>query len=330
MMRRAIFLAGLLAAGTAQADWAPKVISNQYWATVNYGGGTLAYGEDAKAAGPLQQTVSQLLSVPYTLQQGMNERVSQLVSQNGASFLGGTVSGNPSITIRPDASGVAYISLSGLSYQVRSQYSGHKWGVISYSCTNTLTLSNIVINAQYGSANGAMQDGKTGMTASTSSSTDCDSNLSWILPVVGDVLISKAEGKIDSSIQSHLQAGLALVKDALLYKPGQNMLNGLSGVIPPGKVVSLPGGGVFPLGQYIQNNASYLLGNSQLSIQLGSPIALRTVPGTSEPMTNDFSSDAATISLSAPGMAFTVKLSQRMSVDWLWRCPVGNPGCRIP
>ncbi|MGC0153946.1 hypothetical protein ACPRNU_15900 [Chromobacterium vaccinii] len=330
MMRRAIFLAGLLAAGSAQADWAPRVVSDQYLATIGYGGGALSYSEDAKAMGPLRQAAGELLSVPYSLQQGLNGRVSQLVAQNGATFLGGTVSGNAQVTIRPDASGVAYISLSGLGYQVRSQYSGHKWGVISYSCTNTLTLSNIVITAQYGTANGNMVDGKTGMTATTNSSTDCDSNLSWILPVVGDMLIGKAEGKIDGTIQQSLQAGLAQVKDALLYKPDQNMLKGLGRLVPPGKVVALPGGGSFPLGQYIQDNFAYLLGNSQLSIQLGSPIALRVMPGTSEPRSSDFSSDVVTISLSSPAMAFSVKLSERIGVDWQWRCPTSNPGCRIP
>ncbi len=330
MMRKAFFVIGLFAAGCAHADWSPTLVSDQYRATINYGGGSLSYSEDAKSMGQLRQTAIDLQSVPYTLQQGLNGRVSQLVAQNGATFLGGVVSGNALATIRPDASGVVYMTLSGLSYQVRNQYSGHKWGVISYTCTNTLTLSNIVITGQYGAANGAIAGDKTGMTATSSSSTDCDSNLSWILPVLGDALISKAEGKIDSTVQSSVQAALAKVKDTLLYKPDQNLLIGLNRLVPPGKVVALPGGGSFPLGQYIQNNIAYLLANSQLSIQLGSPIALKTVAGTSEPMTTSFSSDLATISLSSPAMAFSIKLAETAEVNWLWRCPAGAPRCQIP
>ena len=326
MMRRAIFLAGLFAAGGAQANWGPKVVSDQYVATVNYGGGVLSYSEDAKAMGVLHQVASQLLGLSSILEQGLNARAAQLVSQHGASFQGGTVSGNAQVTIRPAASGVAHITVSGLSYQMRSQYSGHKWGIIHYTCTNTLTFSNVVIDGQYGTATGVMQDDKTGMTATTNSSTDCDSNLSWIMPVIGDVLIDKAEGKIDGAFQKSLQAGLAQFKDALLYKPDQNLLNGLSRLVPPGKTVALPGGGAFPLGQYIQNNSAYLLGNSQLSIQLGGPVALRPVLGV-KPSTSSFTSDMVTIALSSPALAFTVKLSEQVGVNWQWFCVPIDRNC---
>ncbi|WP_204378026.1 hypothetical protein [Chromobacterium sphagni] len=293
------------------------MLADQYLATVNYGGGTLSYGEDASAMGPLQQVANQMQSLPSDLQQALNGPVSQLVARNGASFQSGTISGNAQLTITPDASGVARMTVSGLGYQVRSQYSGSKWGVIHYSCTNTLTLSNIVITAQYGTASGAMQDGKTGMTATTSSSTDCDSNLSWILPGVGDVLIGKAQDKINDLLLSNVQVQMAKAKDALLYGTDQNMLNGLSRLVPPGKVVALPGGGSFPLGQYLQNNLAYLLGNSQLSIQLGSPIALKKYIGLGRPPVSNVTADAVTIALSSPALSFSIKVSETVNLGWV-------------
>ncbi|WP_199406716.1 hypothetical protein [Chromobacterium sp. ATCC 53434] len=316
MMRTVIFLAGLSVAGGAQADWVPRVLSDQYLATVSYGGGVLSYGEDAKAMGPLRQVATQLQGLSADLQQALNGPVAQLVAQNGASFQSGTVSGNAQLTISPDASGVAHIVVSGLGYQVRSQYSGKKWGVIHYTCTNTLTLSNLVVSAQYGTAGGNMQDDKTGVTATTSSSTDCDSNLSWILPGVGDVLIGKAQDKINGLLLSNVQAQLAKVKDTLLYRPDQNMLNGLSRLVPPGKVVTLPGGGAFPLGQYLQNNLAYLLGNSQLSIQLGNLIAPGRYMGDGRPSVTSASADVVAITLSSPAMSFSVKVSENIGLTW--------------
>ncbi|MEN3811300.1 hypothetical protein ABH309_13595 [Chromobacterium piscinae] len=325
-MRSILSIAILLAAGSAQADWTPRVISDQFVTTLNYGGGALSYREDASKGGPVWQAVSELMKTPNILQQGLNGRVAQLVSQNGATFLSGTVSGNAQVTIRPDASGVAYISLSGLNYQVRNRYSGRKLGVINYSCTNTLTLSNMVLTAQYGTADGSMAAGKAGMTATTSSSTDCDSNLSWILPVVGDVLISKAEGKIDSAIQSGVQASLAQVKDALLYKPGQNLLSGLNKLVPADKVVSLPDGRTFPVGRYVQDNFRYLLGNSQITLRLGNYLQVQPVnqdPG----MYSNAASELLSLNLSSPAFALGLKVNEEQALSWSWnsQCDPRHP-----
>ncbi|POZ61603.1 hypothetical protein [Chromobacterium alticapitis] len=146
--------------GIAQAGWRPVIRSDNLNVAVNYGGGSVAYAESRIGVmGPLGRVVSQLKALPYDLQQGLNGRVAPMINQNGASFQGGSVSGNAVVTIQPSASGVTYLSVSGLNYQVTSHFSARKWGVIKADCTNTLTLSNIAVTGQYGSVNGVLDPG---------------------------------------------------------------------------------------------------------------------------------------------------------------------------
>lgn len=331
-MKKYIGLALLMAVGAAHADWSPRVTSTTYTASIQYGGGVLAYNESGSVNGPLKSMANQIRNVPYMMESAINTTLSQKVAASGASFLGGTLSGDMSISLQPDASGAVFLNMSGLSYQARSQYSGKKWGIISYSCVNTLTLSNLSVTAQYGAANGQIQSDKIGLQATPSSSTDCDSNLSWILPFVGDYIINRVTATLDRGIVDGITSSVATIKDQLFYGRDQNFLVGLNKLIPGDKVVSLPGGGSFPIGQYVQNNLAYLLSNSQMTLKLGKGAVVAPVYGTGEPFYNVIAGDVLSLSLSSPAISFGVKLSETSNVTWNWKCSIRDPSrvCPIP
>ncbi|POZ63337.1 hypothetical protein [Chromobacterium alticapitis] len=164
---------------------------------------------------------------------------------------------------------------------------------------------------------------KVGITANVASSTDCDSNLSWILPVVGDMFIHKVDGVIDATLKSKVADSLANFKDALLFKPDQNWLVGLNQLVPVDKIVNLPGGGNFPIGQYVRNNTQYLIGNSQITLRLGDWLP----PFQSDPSTNgkvdvsapqNYSSEVLSLTLTSPASSFSIKVNEVANVGWKW------------
>ncbi|MCU6499617.1 hypothetical protein LPN04_17620 [Rugamonas sp. A1-17] len=328
-MRKILFLAAVLAAGAAHADFIPRVISGQNVATVSLNGGSLSYSENW-GSGALGALIVDAQYTPRRIETGLNTAAANAINGHGATFVKGVVTGTPTITLRPDASGVVFATMSGLSYRVTSTFSGTKWGVINYSCTNTTNYSNITVTAQYGTADGVIPPTKVGINGNLSTSTDCDSNLSWILPVLGDLLINKAEGKVDAGIANAVQNGLASVTQKFFFQRDQNWLVGLNRLIPADKVVYYPGGS-FPLGQYIANNLPYLIANSQITLKLGGGANLNPVLGTNEP-TFDPSGDAITLTLTSPGVSFTANLREQVNVYWQWQCSIANPSrqCQDP
>lgn len=327
-MRKILFLAAVLAAGAAHADFIPRVVSGQNVATVSLNGGSLSYSENW-GNGPLGALIVDAQYTPHRIETGLNTAAAAAINGHGATFVNGAVSGFPTITLRPDASGVVFATMSGLSYRVTSSFSGSKWG-ITYMCTNTTDYSNITVTAQYGKADGVIPPTKVGINGNLSTSTDCDSNLSWILPVLGDLLINKAEGMVDSRIADAVQDGLASVTKKFFFQTDQNWQAGLTRLIPADKVVYYPGGS-FPLGQYIANNLPYLIANSQITLKLGGGANLKPVLGTNEPP-YDLSGDAITLTLTSPGVSFTANLREQVRVYWLWKCSIANPSrqCQDP
>lgn len=326
-MRKILFLAAILAAGAAHADFIPRVVSGQNIATVSLNGGSLSYSQNW-GSGTLGALIVDAQNTPRQIENGLNTAAASAINGHGATFVKGTVTGTPTLTLRPDASGVVFATMSGLSYRVTSTFSGTKWGVINYSCTNTTDYNNITVTAQYGSADGVIPPTKVGINGNLNTSTDCDSNLSWILPVLGDILINKAEGKVDAGIANAVQNGLASVTQKFFFLRDQNWLVGLNRLIPADKVVTYPGGS-FPIGQYIANNLPYLIANSQITLKLGGGANLKSVLGTNEP-TYDPSGDAITLTLTSPGVSFTANLREQVAVYWQWKCSIANPTRNCP
>ncbi|MYM36329.1 hypothetical protein GTP44_06090 [Duganella sp. FT50W] len=323
-MRKALFLAAALAAGSAQADFIPVALSGTNILTLGVNNGSLQVTENYLNNGPLGKLVVQATLLPRTFENQLNDVVKTAINNSGASFQAGKLTGVPTITLAPNANGTVQMTLSGLSYEARSQYSGTKFGVINYSCTNTLALRNVVISAQYGRADNSTIAGSVGITSTPSSSTDCDSNLSWILPVIGDLIVNKVNGKIDAKLLANLQQYTANTASKLYFGDDFNWLTGLNRIVPANAVVPLPNGGSFPLGQYVTDNITYLLANSQISLTIGRGADFSPVLGTNEPP-RTLAGDAITLTLATPAVTFSANLKESYQVRWQWKCSVAKP-----
>ncbi|HLO95079.1 MAG TPA: hypothetical protein VK195_12255 [Burkholderiaceae bacterium] len=324
-MKKTLLFAGLgLAMGLAQADIVPSIQSSQYIATARYNGSSISYAENRYGSGPLAEMATAMKRVPMLVESGLNTAVSNKAVSSGGSFLKGTLTGNPTITITPQSSGITLIQLGGWSYSATTRFTGRKLGIISYDCVNTLSLRNFSVTAQYGTVDGHMLDDKVGATADVSSSTDCDSNLSWMLPFVGDFIVGQVASRMDAGFVSSVQSSLGGVKNDLLFDRNANFLSGLNKLVPLDKVITLPNGSTFPLGQYIQNNLPYLIGNSQLTLKLGQGVQVRPKFG-GEPTTTTETGTVLDLSLSSPAFSFGVSMVEQAQVRWTWVCSWQNP-----
>ncbi|MGM9515303.1 hypothetical protein ACS5PK_13685 [Roseateles sp. DB2] len=324
-MKKISLLAGLgLGMTLAQADIIPAIGNSQYIATARYNGSSISYAENRYGSGPLAEMAAAMQRLPMLVQNGLNTAVTNKASNSGGSFLRGSLTGDPTLTIAPQVNGVTFIQLSGWSYTAATRYTGKKLGIISYDCTNTLSLRNVSITGQYGAVDGKLQEDKIGVTADVSSSTDCDSNLSWILPFVGDFIIGQITSRLDAGFVASAQQSLGEAKDHLLFDRTSNYLSGLNKLVPVDKVIPLPNGSSFPLGQYIQNNLPYLIGNSQLTLKLGQGVQVRPRFG-GEPATTTETGLVLDLSLSSPAFSFGVGMVEQAQVKWTWVCSWQNP-----
>jgi hypothetical protein len=331
MRRHALFLTAILASGAAHADWVPVLNANNNVVTVSYGGGSKSFQESATLYdGRLYPVTRQMLAIRNDLEATINNVVGATITQQGATFKSGNLTGDIHANIQPAGSNTLSMTLDGVSYQARSAYSGKKFG-ITFTCTNTFFANNISMTGQYGANNGVLLP-SVGLTSSVNSSTDCDSNLSWILPVVGDLLVNKATGIIDSRLEDGVRSAMNGVKDKLLYVPDPAWGVGLLRLVPSTMQVTAADGRSFDIGQFIANNLTYLLGNAQIDVQLGQGLKLAVVPGTSSPPIGNYEANFVTLNITSPSATFSVKLSQKAYVDWQWRCPAntGVGGCSEP
>ncbi|PTT92670.1 hypothetical protein DBR42_01520, partial [Pelomonas sp. HMWF004] len=258
-------------------------------------------------------------AVRTRMENGLNDYMRQIAGSGGISFKSGSLSGDLDIIITPQMNGTALLRLGGISYDAYTEYSGKKFGIISINCVNHASLSGIQVTAQYGTTNGSMPSDSVGLTANNiASSTDCDSNLSWILPILGDMIINRAEGKANQFVADGLTGALTQFKDDLFFgrRPSENYLTGLNKLVPTDKTVRLPDGTPFPIGQYVSNNLAYLIGNSQMSIRINRFGARMLTVGSNfwdaqgiDPP-SVLTGDLIAIKLSAPGMAFDITLQE--------------------
>lgn len=329
-MRKTLFLLAALASSAAHADWAPVLRGNNNVVTVSYGGGSVTYKESAtNYDGRLSPFVGQMRGIRTGLETKINTVVGATIAQQGITFRGGSLSGNLHARIQPAAPNTLLMGIDGVSYQARSTFSGKKLGVIKFDCTNVFSANNISMTGQYGANNGVLLP-SVGITSNVDSSTDCDSNLSWILPVVGDLLVNKVTGVIDSRLEEGVRGAMNDVKDKLLYVPDPAWGIGVLRLVPQTLQITAADGRSFNIGQIIANNLPYLLGNSQIDVQFGQGLNLSVVPGTSSPQKTYFDENVLTLSVTSPSLSFSVRLSQEAYVDWQWRCVPKTPGGFCP
>ncbi|WP_215404090.1 hypothetical protein [Janthinobacterium sp. JC611] len=331
-MRHTFFLVAILASGAAHADWVPVLRGNNNVVTVSYNGGSASYQESAaNYDGRLSPFIGEMRSIRTGLENKLNSVVGATVAEKGITFRGGSLSGNLHANIQPAAPNTLLMSIDGISYEARSTYSGKRWGILTFDCTNTFSAKNISLTGQYGANDGVLLP-SVGLNSNVNSSTDCDSNLGWILPIVGDLLVNKVTGILDSRLEDGVRSAMNEVKDKLLYMPDPAWGIGMLRLVPNTMQITAPDGRTFNIGQIVANNLPYLLGNSQIDLQFGLGMNPKTVPGTSAPQITKFDENVVTLSVTSPSISFSVRLSQQAYVDWKWKCPVNSPpgGCREP
>lgn len=329
-MRHTFLLLAALASGAAHADWSPVLRSNNHVVTVSYGGGSVSYKENANLDdGRLSPFVGQMRGIRYGLENKLNTVVGATIAQSGATFRGGSLTGNLHAFIQPAAPNTLLLGVNGISYQARSTYSGKKFGVIKFDCTNTFSANNLSLTGQYGANNGVLLP-SVGVTSNVDSSTDCDSNLSWMLPVVGDLLVNKVTGTIDARLEEGARSAMNEVKDKLLYVPDAAWGIGVLRLVPETLQITAADGRSFNIGQIIANNLPYLLGSAQIDVLFGEALNLRVVTGTSTPLQSFFDQNVVTLSVTSPALSFSVRLSQQAYVDWKWRCATPGKLCPEP
>lgn len=309
----------VLASLSAHADIVPTVLSSTYTATVQKGGSSISYSEARWGNGPLDQVARELSTATNQLAGALNSVFYRKTAEKGGTFLGGKITGNPTIAIVPQSSGVMSMSLGGLSYEVRTKFTGKKYGFISYECVNTTGIHNMTATAVYGAATGSPDANSAGLTGQPSSHTDCDSNISWILPILGDYLINKVTSAMDQEVVGSIHGSMGEVKGALLYGAGNNPLDRLNRIVPQSTVVA-----GFPIGQYLRDNAAYLLGNSRIDIKIEKGADVRPKVG-GMPETTIVTGDVLNFAMNSPALAFSVRLREDATVRWNWVCSYIDP-----
>jgi len=316
------FALGVLLAGAAHADWVPRIQSGKYMTTFSGAIGSWSdsgtYSEDRFANGPLSALAGEMRAVPTTLQYRINSILQQEATAKGFTFLGGTLRGDLTMQVLPQSNGTVLLRLSGLSYDGYTRYTGSKYG-ITLECTNHASLANIVITAQYGTVDGSMPTDKIGLTANTSSSTDCDSNLSWILPILGDILLNVGEGYADRYVVDKIKETFTQVNSRLLFGRDENFVARLNRLFPINTKI----------GQYINNNL-WQINNSHMTLQLGRGANLGPVYGTGEPHNYQLTGDFINLTISAPGLWLNGRLHEEVDVFWEWKCSVREPSRVCP
>jgi len=327
-------LAALFSVHSAHAGWDPVVVGGKYTVTVESGGASISFSEARNQWGPMARTASELAAIPNQMAAGLNNFMRTYATSNGVNFRGGALSGDLRLQISPQAGGLMRTTLSGLRYDAQTQFSGKKWGIIRFNCISHLSLANITVGASYNASNGQIPSSSIMLDGQPGSSTDCDSNLSWILPVVGNFIIRKIEGQIDQGVLQGLQGSLGQGTQALFYGRDHLQLTGLTRLVPVDREIILPNGQRFAIGQYVHNNLNYLLANAQMTVQLGKgAIMPETQWGGADPSYNSVEGDHLHLQVSVPGLSFSVRLHEDIQLHWNWngRCgPNSDMVCHIP
>src|SRR4051812_41619031 len=106
----------------AHADWLPVVTTDQYivnlGATVNgYSGSLPPYSENRSSAGPFSLLASDILKIPRSLEDELNQAVREGAAASNYTFLGGALTGEANVSLQPNGNGYLITQVSGLSYE---------------------------------------------------------------------------------------------------------------------------------------------------------------------------------------------------------------------
>jgi hypothetical protein len=163
-----------------------------------------------------------------------------------------------------------------------------------------------------------LSDDSVGMTADVSSNANCSNSLQWV-PLLGLVINIWAEHEVSGLIDGAARDAIATMKDKLFFERDANAYAGLNRIVPADKVIPLPNGQSFAVGQWLHGQLAWILNNVSANIVLGRGVVLGIVPGSTTP-DSLLTGDVIRFNLVVGGVTLNIHLRQEVIVVWQWRC----------
>jgi hypothetical protein len=305
----------------AHADWLPTTLNDNYivtvGASVNGSYGEITYSEDRNSGNYLPSVARDVYSITGSLSTELDNQVRQLAVREELNFWRGDLTGDANVTLQPNGAGYLITRVSGLNYLGIA--SGTKRiGPLSGTCTVTVRVTNIVATAQIGSATGGIPDDSVGLDADVSSSANCSNNLQWF-PIVGLAINIWAEHKINGLIHGAANTAIATMKDKLFFDRDANAYAGLNRIVPADKVIPLPNGQSFAVGQWLQGQLAWILNNVNANIVLGRGAVVAPFTGWTLP---DYwvTGNVVRFNLVVGGVTLNINMREEVLVEWQWYC----------
>jgi len=329
MRFKRILLLGISAMSVAaHADWQPIPTGDRFvvtvGASVNGLYGEITYDDNHPALSGLAGIATDVYRMTDSLREELNSQVREAAAREGFTFSGGTLSGDANLTLQPNGAGYLMARVSGLSY-TGSARGTYRTGILRVSCTVSLHVRDIVATAQIGSATGGIPEDSVGMTAVHSSNANCSSNLSWI-PILGLLVNIYAEHEARDLTRQAVRDTIALMKDKLFFERDANAYAGLNRIVPVDRVIPLPGGQSFAVGQWLHGQLAWILNNVNATIVMGDGAEIEHHYGQSTPEYNTFTGDVIRMNLVVGGVTLNIHMYEEISVMWQWRCIIRECG----
>ena len=288
-------------------------------ASVNGSYGQITYSEPRFGGGNdyLGSVARDVYSITSSLKTELNNQVREMAAREQINFTSGNLYGDANVTLQPNGAGYLTTRLSGLTY-VGTASGTKRIGFLSGTCTVTVRVANIVATAQIGSATGGIPDESVGLTADVSSNANCSNSLQWV-PLLGLVINIWAEHEVTGLIDGAARGAIATMKNKLFFERDANAYAGLNRIVPADKVIPLPNGQSFAVGQWLHGQLAWILNNVSANIVLGRGVVLGIVPGSTTP-DSLLTGDVIKFNLVVGGVTLNIHLRQEVIVVWQWRC----------
>jgi len=312
----------------AHADWQPIPTSDRFvvtvGASVNGLSGQITYDDNHPALSGLTAVAIDVYRMTDSLRNELNSQVQQAAVESGFTFTGGSLFGDANLSLQPNGAGYLMARLSGLTY-TGSARGTYRTGILRVNCTVSLHVRDIVATAQIGSATGGIPEESVGMTAVHSSNANCSSNLSWI-PILGLLVDIYAEHAARDLTRQSVRDTIATMKDKLFFERDANAYAGLNRIVPADRVIPLPGGQSFAVGQWLHGQLAWILNNVNATIVMGDGAEIKHHYGQSTPEYNTFTGDVIRMNLVVGDVTLNIHMYEEISVMWQWRCTIRECG----
>ena len=307
----------------AQADWWPVVLGDDYvvtvGASVNGQYGEITYRENSTYGNYLPSIAADVASIPAALKVEFDSQVQEMAARESLQFRNSNLYGELNVTLQPNGAGYLTSRLTGLNY-VGVASGSKSVGFLTVTCTATVRMLNIVANAQIGSATGAIPEDSVGLVADLSWNVNCSNNVSWI-PFVGQIVNIWAEHIANGKIKAKTNEMVTQMKDKLFFERDANAYAGLNRIVPADKVIPLPNGQSFAVGQWLHGQLAWILNNVNANIVLGRGVGpIVPAPGMDFP-SNMITGNVARFNLVVGGVTLNINMREEVVVQWDWYCP---------